>query len=296
MNTFKIPKKVTINGQTFRTEHFVNKAGIRRVIPISLPKKQVVPFQYNRELVGTKVDQIRKNVITKKENFRSFPIFLANKDGVHETYDAHHLYPAELSQPDEMISCFICWWVDPNDDKQKLEMVRRFNSDQTSWKLWDYIKSNSDVEGGVYTYLKSKIRPSISYLTANVIASAYTGETRFDAYHPLKKGGLELTPLQMRFGDWFISKIESMRNHAWASNLNSYTLRYFASLLYETVQTFSKDINDPTFRQFGDALFAQITILAKNDELKKLNQVGCMEQYDELKNGILVHSVLNPAA
>lgn len=296
MKSFKIPKKVTINRQTFRTEHFVNRAGIRRVIPISLPKKLVIPFQHNRDLVDTKVEQIRKNVIKRKENFRSFPIFLENKDGKHEIYDAHHLYPAEFSEPDEMISCFVCWWVDPTDDKQKLAMVKRFNCDQSSWKTWDYIKSNSDVEGGDYTYIRNKVRPSISYLNANVVASAYTGETRFDTQHPLKAGGLELTPFQLRFGDWFISKIEYMRNTSWASNLNSYVLRYFAQLLYETAQTFSNDVNNQNFLDFGQAVFSDILLLAKNNQIKQLNQAGCIEHYNELKNGILVNSVLNPAA
>ena len=295
MNKWTPPAEVKILGNRYQTKKYINKAGIKRTIPIELPKKLVIPFQHNRETIHSKVEQLRNKVITAKENFRAFPVFLENKNGHFEIYDAHHLHPVECSTDEEMVTCFVNWWINPNDDKAKLSQVRKYNSDQSSWKMWDYIKSNSDVEGGDYTYLKSKICQSINYLNANVIASAYLGETRFGDDHKIKSGGLELTPFQIRFGDWFIGKVLDMKNTKWASNLNSYILRYFAALLYETAQDFNNDVNNQQFRNFGDAVFAQILILAKNDDLKKLNQDGCKEEYNELKNGILTNSILKVA-
>lgn len=281
------PAEVTILEKVYDTSKYISKSGIRRTIPINILKSKISPFEFNRETIDAKVKMLQQKVQDKKEVFRAYPIFLANKNGQHELYDAHHLYDVDGYDLDEMVSAYICWWVNPDDEKAKLALIRRMNADQTNWKMWDYLKSNSDVEGGHYTYLKDKVVPSISYLSANVIASAYLGETRFGDDHPIKAGGLILTPRQLAFGDWFIGKVNKLRQTKYAGGLNSYTLRYFATLLYETASTFKDGVNDNDFREFGDEVFATIRILAKDDTLKKMNQAGCIEEYNDLKNASL---------
>ena len=287
MNKWTTPAEVTILGTTYKTKEFVNRNGIKNTIPVRLPKKMVSEFAYNREILKPKIELLKSRVHGSKENFRAFPVFLANDEGLHELYDAHHLFRVESSEDDEFITCYVNWWVNPNDDKAKLALVRKMNADQTNWKMWDFLKSNSDVEGGHYTYLKDKVVLSIKFLSPNVICSAYLGETRFGDDHAIKAGGLVLTPQQISFGDWFISNLYKLRNSAFAEGLNSYTMRYFASLLHETSKTFNDGVNDCNFREFGLAVFNNIRLLAKDDRLKKMNQEACKEEYNDLKNSFL---------
>lgn len=281
------PEEVTILGKVYNTNEYTSNGEIRRTIPVNILKGMITPFDYNRETIEAKKKLLQQKVQNSKEVFRAYPIFLANENGTHDLYDAHHLYDVDGFTPDEFVSAYVCWWVNPNDNVAKLALLRRMNADQTNWKMWDYLKSNSDVEGGDYTYLKNKVVPSISYLSANVVASAYLGEARFGDNHPIKAGGLKLTPSQISFGDWFMSKVNKLRQTKYADGLNSYTLRYFATLLYQTASTFTTGVNDNDFREFGDEIFATIRILAKDGRLKKMNQAACIAEYNDLKHSSL---------
>ena len=287
MSNWEIPAEVTILGKVYNTADYVSKTGIRRTIPVNILKSMISPFNYNRETIKPKVDLLKKKVRDGKEVFRAYPIFLANINEKHDLYDAHHLFGVDGFESDEFVSAYICWWVNPNDEKAKLALLRKMNADQSNWKLWDYLRSNSDVEGGDYTYLKDKVVRSISYLSANVIGSAYTGDVRFLDDHPIKQGGLTLTKKQKEFGDWYISKVNQLRQTKYASELNSYVMRYFASLLHKTSEDFADGVNDSDFKEFGTEVFATIRALASNGKLKKMNQEACIEEYNDLKNSCL---------
>ena len=142
MSKWTPPKQVTVLGVTYNTDDYINRAGIRQTIPIRLKKSMVGKFEHNREELDSKVKDLRNLVHKDKENFRAFPVFLASKNGIHDLYDAHHLFGVEDSQDDELITCFMCWWVNPNDKKAKLSLVKKINADQTGWNLLNFLKSN----------------------------------------------------------------------------------------------------------------------------------------------------------
>lgn len=283
MSKWTPPAEVKILGQTYKTSDYINQAGQRQTIPVRLLKSMVKKFEHNREELSSKLKHLRNLVNKNKENFRAFPVFLADENGIHHLYDAHHLFEVDSTREDEYITCYINWWVNPNDDKAKLEQVKKINADQTGWTLYNFLVSNSRVEGGDYTFL---LNQSKKVKNANVAVSAYIGLGRVGADHPLKGEGFVMTDFQRTVGDFIMSKIEELQQNGYKpkKDIKSYTMREFNELLYKTAVDLG-GVNEK-YRNFANKVFDNIETLLNSGNFD-MTKKPVIEFYSKLERKYL---------
>lgn len=266
MSNWKIPEEVTILGTTYQTKDYTNSQGNRRPIPISLPMSMVSGWKHNRKTNKQKVKNMTQS-IQDWGVFRTYPCFLPKTDGKVDLYDAHHLLEADQTLPNELVSCAMLWWVDPNSEEDKKNYVMLVNQDQTGWDIGTHLRTSHRVHKGDYTYLYNLTKKH----QPGVVASAYTGIRDIPKKHPLKTSGFKFSGNDKAMGDYIISHLDKLKLQA--GSVSAFTYRQLNVRFFET----AKQIGFGTeWTDFVDKIFSVISGMTVVDKIdwnkEKTNQ------------------------
>lgn len=270
MSNWKVPAEVTILGVTYQTKDYTNSQGNRRPIPISIPMSMLSGWEPNRITNKQKVKNMTQS-INEWGVIRPYPCFLPKtSDGKADLYDAHHLFEADQTLPNELVTCSMIWWVDPDSDVDKKAYVMKINQDQTGWDIGTHLRTAHKVHGGDYTYLYKKAKKH----GAATIASAYTGIRDIPRKHKLKTQGFKFTGDAKAIGDYIVGHLDKLKLQS--NKVSTFTYRQLNVRFFET----AKQIGfGSEWTSFVDTIFNSISAKLVTDKIE-WNKEKTNEFYD----------------
>jgi hypothetical protein len=171
-------------------------------------------------------------------------------NGKFEVAEAQHrvdvirdmLDEAELKNQDIPIS--VLWWVDPSDKEEVQRTIHCFNTGNKPWTIWDYVKSNSNMNGTRVAYkdfqqILQDMKDHQSYLTNNIVAAIYSGKLM--THSKLRDGSYRITGEMKPYYNLMLQTISSFVSGEGKKNVPSTFLRLWVQCLHQHIKLLKKD-------------------------------------------------------
>lgn len=148
----------------------------------------------------------------------------------------------ELNNQDIPIT--VLWWVDPSDKEEVQRTIHCFNTGNKPWTIWDYVKSNSNMNGTKVFYkdfmkILQDMKDHQSYLTNNIVAAIYSGKLM--THSKLRDGSYRITSEMKPYYNLMLETISSFVCSEGKKNVSSTFLRLWVQCLHQYIKLLKKD-------------------------------------------------------